>query len=199
MTAIELVVGEGLLDARAAEKILRVLDVPFDPARCIDKGGSGRFWRDAPRYNEMARNDGLVLAFADLDRSPCASRLIAGRLGRGRSSRFLFRIASRMLESWLLADRNLAGYLQVPAKRLPRAPDTVLNPKQAIVNLARDSRSRLVREDLVPEVGTTAPVGKNYTRRMENFIDAHWEPLAASRSSPSLARAIRAIRGATAG
>ena len=36
MSPVELVVGEGLLDARAAGKILRTLGVPFDPARCID-------------------------------------------------------------------------------------------------------------------------------------------------------------------
>ena len=101
MNPVELVVGEGLLDARAAGKILRILGVPFDPARCID------------------------------------------------------------------------------------------------VNLARDSRSRQVREDPVPETGTTAPVGKNYTRAMEKFIDTHWEPLEASRCSPSLARAIRTIQSAT--
>lgn len=33
MNPVELVVGEGLLDARAAGKILRTLGVPFDPAR----------------------------------------------------------------------------------------------------------------------------------------------------------------------
>lgn len=198
MNPVELVVGEGLLDARAAGKILRTLGVPFDPARCIDKGGRVAFWRDAPRYNEMARNDGLVLALTDLDRNLCAPGLIAERLGRRLSSRFLLRIASRMLESWLLADTsNIAGYLHVSAKRFPRDPDSVGNPKQTIVNLARDSRSRQVREDLVPETGTTAPVGKNYTRAMEKFIDTHWDPLEASHCSPSLARAIRTIQSAT--
>ena len=195
MKRVELMIGEGLLDARAGFRLLQSLDVPIDPVRCIDKGGSGAFWRDAPKYDAMARNDGIVLALTDLDRAPCPSGLISQRLGRAPSARFLLRIAARKIESWLIADAgNLALYFGVRWQKVPSNPDSLPDPKQALVNLARQSRLRSIREDVVPEPGSSAPVGKNYVRVMESFIEQHWDPLGASANSRSLARAINAIQ-----
>ena len=199
MKCVELMVGEGLLDARAGLRLLQSLNVPIDPARCINKGGSGAFWRDAPKYDAMARNDGIVLALTDLDQAPWPSGLISDRLGRAPSARFLLRIAARKVESWFIADAgNLARYLGVSAHRVPRDPDSLPDPKRTLVNLARQSRRRPVREDVVPEPGPSAPVGKNYVRVMEEFVEQHWDPLVARKNSRSLARAIKAIQSIAA-
>ena len=198
MNGFELIVGEGLLDACAARRVLHSLGVQIDPARCLDKGGKVGFWRDAKKYENMSRNDGLVFALTDLDLAPCASGLIQGKLGHTPFHRFILRIAAQQLESWLLADApRIARYLQVPNNTVPRNPDGIQNPKQALVNVARGSRSRDIRSDMVPEAGMSAVVGKNYTRQMERFIERHWQPLDAAAESPSLTRAIAAVKRVT--
>lgn len=198
MSGFELVVGEGLLDACAARRLLHSIGIQIDPTRCLDKGGLDGFWRDAKKYENMSRNDGLVFALTDLDRAPCASELIKGKLGHTPFHRFILRVAARQLESWLLADApRIARYLQVPNNAIPRNPDGIQNPKQALVNVARASRSRNIRNDMVPEEGMSAVVGKNYTRQMERFIEQHWQPLNAAEESPSLKRAIAAVKRVT--
>jgi len=198
MNGFELIVGEGLLDACAARRVLHSLGLQISPSRCLDKGGKVGFWRDAKKYENMSRNDGLVFAVTDLDRAPCASGLIQTKLGHTPFHRFILRIAAQQLESWLLADApRIARYLLVPQNSVPRDPDRIQNPKQALVNVARKSRSRDIRSDMVPEEGLSGVVGKNYTRQMERFIEQHWQPLDAAAESPSLKRAIAAVKRVT--
>jgi hypothetical protein len=106
-----------------------------------------------------------------------------------------FRIAVRSMESWLIADATrLAEFLEVPLQRIPRDPDTLDNPKTALINLARSSRSRAVREDMTPQEGTTGRVGAGYTSRIVEFASGDWRPIVAARASPSLARCLAALR-----
>jgi hypothetical protein len=160
----------------------------------LDKGGGGRFWKDAPQYNQAAARIGLVLGLADLESFPCPSGLIQRHLRSSLHPNFVLRIAERMLESWLLADTGLARFIGIPRELLPRNPDAEVNPKQTLVNLARRSKSRSVRNDLVPEEGSLGIVGKGYTPRMSEFIEHHWRPNEAQQRSESLRRALAAIR-----
>jgi len=99
-----------------------------------------------------------------------------------------------MLESWLLAHHDaLAAFLKISAAKVPVEPDQEVHAKRTIVNLARKSKSRLLRMDLVPKQGTSGLVGPNYTARMGEFIREHWQPLVAQTRSPSLRRALQAI------
>ncbi len=99
-----------------------------------------------------------------------------------------------MLEAWLLADRrSIASFLRVPLSHFPMTPDALLHPKQALVNLARRSSNRQMIEDIVPPLGSLGIVGRGYTSRMSEFIRNSWQPLDASRNSPSLKRALAAI------
>ena len=199
MTSVEFLVGEGWLDTCAGRKILEVLGLSMDAGRCIDKRGKNAFWRDVAKYDQLARKDGLVVALTDLDDAVCPSALIAQQLQRKPSDRFLLRIAARKLESWLLADATaFARRFAVPTAKVPAQPDMLADPKQALVNLARMSRLRSIVEDVVPESGMSSPVGKGYSRIVEKYIFTEWDPLVASERSPSLARAIGAIRRATA-
>lgn len=53
------------------------------------------------------------------------------------STNLLLRVVVPMIESWLLADREgLAAFLGVSPALLPTMPETLINPKQALVNLA---------------------------------------------------------------
>lgn len=109
-----------------------------------------------------------------------------------------FRIAVRAAEAWVLADRErIAGRLGIALSRVPNDPDALQDPKRELVNLARHSRRRAVREDLVPRQGSGRPVGPLYSSRMIEFIrdeDAGWRPDRASNVSQSLERCVRRLR-----
>jgi hypothetical protein len=105
------------------------------------------------------------------------------------------RVAVHQGESWLLADaERMAAFLHVQIEAVPPSPDALVNAKQALINLARASRSREVRSALVPPEGSTASVGRQYTSVIAEFARERWRPGVAAKRSESLARCIRALR-----
>lgn len=108
---------------------------------------------------------------------------------------FLFRFAVNELESWLLADRKkLAEFLGISIAKMPLKPECEPNPKQTLVNLARHSKKKRIREGIAPPQGHHAEVGPDYTNLMKEFILRHWDIENASRFAPSLARCIYHLR-----
>jgi hypothetical protein len=195
MTAFRLVVTEGLLEVPVVQKLLASLGISDQSTVYVRPRGS--FWDQVPRYNDAARHN-LVLGLADLESSPCPSGLIAEHLPRGVQPQFVLRIAERMLESWLLADReSLADFLRVSPHTFPRDPEGEEHPKRTLVNLARNSPDRAVLSDMVPEAGSRGIAGRAYRLRMTEYVSAHWRPSRVARRSPSLRRAIVAIKVAT--
>ena len=59
----------------------------------------------------------------------------------------------------------------VPRQWKKFRPESLPHPKRALVDLARRSSVRAIREDLVPEPGSAAIVGRGYTPRMTEFIE----------------------------
>jgi len=108
-----------------------------------------------------------------------------------------FRVAVRAVEAWLLADRaRMAAFLGVSEALVPMDPEALPDPKGAIVGLARRSRRRQVREDLVPRPASGRRVGPAYTARLIGFAqdpDDGWRPEVAAGAADSLARAMRRI------
>jgi hypothetical protein len=148
------------------------------------------------RARELNRTAGSVPVFllTDFDRQhDCPAELIAEWLGKSRNN-LLFRVAVREVEAWLVADRNrFAAFLSVPAARIPSDADSIPDPKQFIVNLARRSRQGAIQTDLVPAVGSTAIVGPGFNARLVAFASTVWQPDSASYHSESLRRAIQRI------
>jgi hypothetical protein len=184
---------EGLDDEAVAQKLCAVLAIPVKatyPAR-----GKARLDAKLPAYNEAAAlGPWLVLRDLDFD-APCPGELCK-QLLRSRASKLLVRIPVRTIESWLLADSlSLAGYLRISRSLIPADPDALDRPKQDLVNLARRSRSRPVREAMVPPEGHTSVVGPGYTASVIAFVREHWDPLQASQASESLRRCLDALRG----
>ena len=179
-------VVEGHLDGRLLKALWRQLGLDEQPLLIRDAGGSG-FWRLASKYNEAGRHL-RVVGLADLEQAPCASALLQ-HLKPSRSAGFKLRLAVRMMESWLLADRDsVAAFLGVRIAAIPREPDRETHPKRTLVNLARTSRKRSIREALVPN-GSGALVGPEYTPVVGAFIDGRWDAARARANSPSLERA----------
>ena len=74
-----------------------------------------------------------------------------------------YRVAVRAIEAWLLADaERLAKYLGIPRTLVPRFPDQGDHPKRTLVNLARRSRKRAIREGMTPRQGSGVQVGPEY-------------------------------------
>ena len=131
----------------------------------------------------------------DLDHDARCAPELRARLLSALAPHMCFRIPVRSLEAWLLADRKgLADYLAVPLSRIPRDVEGITHPKQALVNLARHSRRRVIREEMVPRAGTTAVVGKGYTAHLIEFVETRWSPEKAAQACPSLAKCINALK-----
>lgn len=187
---------EGHLDGAAAERLLSVLDCASPELTVVTALGAERFWANVERYNQASRNCGPILGLVDLEKAKCPSLLISQYLPK-RDPGCVLRIAVPILEAWMMADRdNLARFLGIKSKsKIPICPEDEIHPKQTLVNLARQSSLRAIREDVVPQAGSLGIVGKWYFPAMKSFVSDHWDPLAASENSPSLYRAIQAIRG----
>lgn len=136
------------------------------------------------------------LLLTDLDTAECAPVLIDEWLPKPlvKNHNLIFRIAVREVESWLMADREaFAGFLSVKTELIPEEIDNLENPKAFLVGLAKNSRNRSLREDIMPKPGTNAKQGPNYNNRLCEFIRSTWCPLRASESSLSLERTCKAI------
>lgn len=105
-----------------------------------------------------------------------------------------FRVAVREIESWLLADADaLAAYLNVRRERIPAVPDRLANPKNAMISLARHSRNRRIRRDMVPLAGVGGRTGLRYAARMAEYVQGAWRPEVAALRSESLRRAMACL------
>ena len=105
-----------------------------------------------------------------------------------------FRIAVREVEAWLMADaETLAGYLSIARSRVPTNVESLDSPKTTLVNLARNSRSKIIRKEMVPRQGSGRQVGVAYASRLIEYVETMWQPAIAARNSESLYRAIRCL------
>ena len=90
----------------------------------LRRGGSGYLRSRVMNFRQMAEHI-PVLMLTDLDQSLCAPTLISDWLGlQQRPPGFLFRVAVREVESWLLADHAaMSDFLGLNMGALPNEPD----------------------------------------------------------------------------
>jgi hypothetical protein len=140
-------------------------------------------------YNNAAKfRPWVVLVDLDHD-APCAPELCRNWIAI-KSVNLCFRVAVRAVESWLLADReSIAKFLSVSPSRVPMDPESNLNPKEMMVELAARSKRRSIREDMVPRPDSGRAVGPAYTSRLIEFVQSSlWRPAIAADRSQSLRR-----------
>ena len=181
--------AEGPTDEAVLKRLLA--EVGAVPGAVYGKNGKQRLKRDLRGYNHAARYaPWFVLVDLDQD-AQCPSALREEWLP-DPAPRMCFRVAVREVEAWLLADRErISAFLGVGTVKVPRDPETLEDPKRTLVDLARQSRRRDIREDMVPRPGSGRSVGPAYTSRMIEFAaDAgRWRPEVAAENSRSLGRA----------
>ncbi len=154
---------------------------------CYGKKGSSWIKANVEAFNKLAASVPVLtlLDFLDAD-LPCPPEILDKWLPH-RHSRMVFRVVVRELESWLLADREgTAGFLGVALKKVPLTPEHLSDPKQTLVNLARQSRYSSIKSAFVPQNGSTAQVGRSYVSEVNRFISEIWSPERARELSPSL-------------
>lgn len=144
-------------------------------------------------YNNSARFSPWVI-LVDLDQDfPCPAEALRAWLP-APAPHMRLRIAVRSLEAWVLGDRErVAEWLGVSTARVPEYPDEIDHPKRALVNLARFSRSRKIKQDMVPREGAGRIIGPLFTSRLIQFVEdeqAGWRPHEARQRSGSLARCL---------
>jgi hypothetical protein len=185
---------EDVLSEVVVTKVLRAVR-PELPARMLAKKGREYIRSRAKELNRTAQSV-PVFILVDLDRpEPCPADLISDFLVTAASPNLLFRVAVMEIESWIMADRDaFAHFLAVPSHRIPTNTDTVAQPKEFVVNLARRSRRKDIQDDLVPESGSTAAIGRAFNARMAGFVAGEWNFLRAVDGSPSLCRMVERLR-----
>lgn len=157
----------------------------------LSEGGNAYLRQKAPELNRSASGMDIFL-LTDLD-SPdnCPPELIHSWIRTPLNPGFFFRVAVMEVESWLMADRTgVANFLSIPVNRIPLNTDHIPNPKEFLVSLARRSRKRRLRDELVPEPGARIPIGYGYNTRLIEFVRDHWDLERAAAASPSLKRTL---------
>jgi len=179
---------EGTVDEAVVRKI--IIQAGGLPGTVYGKNGKPSLRQRINGYNNAARRAPWVV-LVDLDReADCAPPLREAWLPEPAPD-LCFRVAVREIEAWLMADaETLAKFLGVPRSRIPGRPEDSDQPKAAMVNLARRSRRRAVREDMVPREGSGRPVGPAYSSRLIEYVERRWRPDIAARHAESLRRAI---------
>jgi hypothetical protein len=183
---------EGPLDEAVVRKL--VAQVGAVPGDVHGKNGKPHLRQRIRGYNKAARHTPWIV-LVDLDRdAECAPPLCQDWLP-APAPRLCFRVAVRAVEAWLMADaETLASHLGVALGRVPRDPEGLSEPKVAMVNLARQSRDRAIREDMVPRPGSGRPVGPAYSSRLIEYVERRWRPEVAAQHADSCRRAIACLR-----
>ena len=185
---------EDLLSEAVGIKLISEVDENVIICNKFRKSGNGYLKSKLKNFCDIS-NRTPVLMITDLDNATCAPSLIAQWLnGRKMPNQFLFRIAVREVESWLLADdEGMRHLLARGASNLPTNPDSLPDPKRSLLALA--SRApRDVRDDLSIARGAIASQGIGYNARLGAFVRETWSPPRASERSASLFRARKRLR-----
>ncbi len=103
----------------------------------------------------------------------------------------------------MLADRaRLAQRLSVRKALVAAVPDDLLDPKRALIDLARRSRSPQLQRALVPQPNSGRTAGTDYTSTMIEFVNDKsngWRPEVAAGRSESLRRCMERLAEVAAG
>lgn len=183
---------EGITDEAVVQRLVE--HVGAHVGAVYGKNGKPTLRQKMNGYNNAARHAPWIVV-ADLDRDhDCAPELVSAWVPQP-SELMCFRVAVRAVEAWLLADGDaVATFLGVARTAIPStSPDDLDDPKRTLVDLARQSRRREIREDMVPRPESGRSVGPAYASRLIEFATSTWRPHVAAERSESLRRAIASL------
>ncbi len=187
-------IAEGPLDEQVLRQLIHQSAPHLHAGVC--HGKRGRNWLDTNLVNfNTTAHVWPYISLGDLETNACPPALLQLWFPHGKHQNMQSRIAVPMVESWLLADRDaLAQFLGIPVHHIPHNPEAENNPKLLMVNLARNSRCRIIKDDMVPSAKSSGRVGKNYRGQLERFVIEKWKANRAQKNSTSLQRAINCLK-----
>ncbi|EOG6950026.1 DUF4276 family protein [Edwardsiella piscicida] len=169
----------------------------FDIGLKLGKQGNGYLVSKLNNFNELAKNSPVIVVF-DLDLKPCPEKFrtsLENKVINKRENLHLI-VSVREIESWILADRvGFSSYFKVSKDKIERDPDELLDPKEKIINLAKQSKDSVIKKGIPPANGAAAKVGLSYNSLLTGFIRDEWDMSRAAEASPSLSLAIKTITG----
>ena len=183
---------EGIVDAAVVQKL--ITEYGGHPGTVYGQTGKDALKEKISGYNNAAHHSPWVV-LVDLDRDADCAPLFRATWMPRPARLMCFRVVVRAVEAWLMADaQTLSAFLKVPRARIPAAPEEVVDPKRAMVDLARRSRNRAIRIDMVPREGSGRTTGPAYATRLIEYVQSRWRPVVAARNTESLRRAVGCIR-----
>jgi hypothetical protein len=185
---------EGMVEEAVLRRLVEEMGAMAGPV--YGKNGKPFLLQKLSTYNQAAQFAPWIILIDLDDDDNCAPPYMKTCLPRP-APYMCFRVAVREIESWLLADRErLAKFLSVGASRIPLDPEKLDRPKSTMVEIARYSRRRGIREDMVPRPGSGRKVGPAYTSQLIEFArdsKRGWRPKVAAKASDSLNRCPRCL------
>jgi len=176
----------------AMTKLVNSFGSKYYIGNLFNGGGFGYLKKNINGFNEASIATPFFV-LTDLDDSICPINLINEWLKHPRKPNLIFRVAVREVEAWILADiEGFSHFLGISPTHFPPDPETIADPKALLINLARRSRKRDVREDIVP-VNANAKVGPDYNGRLMEFVLGDWDISRAKGRSLSLRRAANCL------
>jgi hypothetical protein len=184
MIPINIAVEDKLSEA-VIKKIIKTSKQPYIVGACFCRGGFGYLKKNVKGFNNASKAS-VFLLLTDLDTTECAPTLIRQWLTCPQNPNFLFRIAVKEIESWLLADRiNFANFLGIPVQLIPLITDEINDPKRFILNLTAKSKNTYLRNGMIFSQKNTLKPGPNYNGCLITFIEKF---LGHSRSNSSFTK-----------
>lgn len=186
-----------VVEGQADETIVRRLAQLAGFLECKIYGREGKGFIKARRakYSQAASFHAPYLILVDLDRdADCAPQFLRN-WAVGSKPHLVFAVAVRTIETWVMADqKKFAQFFGVPEGKVPSRPEELVNPKLELINLARGSTKREIKQGIVP-MNSSAREGPLYNTLIGEFVDGGgWRPDFAAKSSPSLERTIRRLK-----
>jgi hypothetical protein len=180
-------VYEDELSGACMNKLLGLFGCKYVVYASYNKGGNGYIKKNINAFiNASKANPYIVLT--DLDKYRCPIDLKSDWIKTPINTNFIFRVAVKEIESWLLSDKEgFAEYFGVSKKYLPIDAEQEEKPKRALIEIVRRSARKAYREDVVP--CENARVGPNYNGRLSDFVLSCWNINRAINNNNSLLRA----------
>ena len=188
-----MIATEDKLSAAVATRLIKKF-THFEIQQTFITNGNTKLRANLKSYFEIGKRQPFLL-LTDLDQNTCALELVSNwkkSVNVEAPEHFMFRVAVRAIEAWLLADHAAMTEL-LKHKKIPEDPDNLENPKRELLHLAKHA-PRSVRENLLVKKGVIASQGLGYNAELIDFVYKKWCPLRAATRPESLHRACKSLQ-----
>lgn len=191
MISINLVYEDELQKA-VMLRILAMFGEKFYPGTFFPGNGFGYIKKRIHNFHEASKIMPYFI-LTDLDTAPCAPLKIQTWLTGDKNPNLIFRIAVTEVESWVYADIvNFPKQFRCQYT-IPNGADATEDGKKFLFTIIKKTAPKIIQEEILPEIGTSAKIGKGYNLVLCNFVARYWDPHIARLHSKSLHRAIVAL------